>query len=233
MMLEPAHCAGDAPRTAPEQGKSDGPRHFPVCPEGAPVDACRRAESAEWLRRRRLERQLHDGAGAPGLRARSADRPDPAPGAGVRGRSRRRRRCPAGRAARGAPGAARGGRQDLSAAVGPGRARARPPRGSRPGPPAGAGARRRRTVRPGRRGGRLLRGQRLPGRPGPGRARGRGDAPPRGRHAGAVRSSWSSWPKWMCGTPRPMLDQVWRLGGTIDRTRETGIGTITVRIPCE
>jgi hypothetical protein len=30
-----------------------------------------------------------------------------------------------------------------------------------------------------------------------------------------------------------MLDQVWRLGGTIDRTRETGIGTITVRIPCE
>ena len=30
-----------------------------------------------------------------------------------------------------------------------------------------------------------------------------------------------------------MLEQVWRLGGTIDRTRETGIGTITVRIPCE
>ena len=31
----------------------------------------------------------------------------------------------------------------------------------------------------------------------------------------------------------PMLDQVWRLGGTIDLSRGAGVGTITARIPCE
>jgi signal transduction histidine kinase len=74
MMLEPAQCAGDAPRTAPEQGMPDAPS--PAAPPAtepptadpatrlptpAP-DARRRAEREQWLRRRRLERQLHDGA---------------------------------------------------------------------------------------------------------------------------------------------------------------------------
>ncbi|HVH23483.1 MAG TPA: histidine kinase [Pseudonocardia sp.] len=62
MMLEPAQRAGDAPRTAPEQGSPDVPTRFPVLLDGTPTEACRRAERAEWLRRRRLERQLHDGA---------------------------------------------------------------------------------------------------------------------------------------------------------------------------
>jgi hypothetical protein len=63
MMLEPAQRAGDdAPRIAPEQGSPDGARCFPVRMSGPPTDACQRAEHAEWLRRRRLERQLHDGA---------------------------------------------------------------------------------------------------------------------------------------------------------------------------
>ena len=62
MMLEPAHRAGDAPRTAPEQGRTDRSPRFPVHPDGPLVDACRRAESDQWLRRRALERQLHDGA---------------------------------------------------------------------------------------------------------------------------------------------------------------------------
>ena len=62
MMLEPAQRAGDAPRTAREQGSSDVPTRFPVLLEGTPTEACRRSERAEWLRRRRLERQLHDGA---------------------------------------------------------------------------------------------------------------------------------------------------------------------------
>lgn len=71
MMLEPAHCAGDAPRN-PEQGTSPAPPHIPTPSTGqsdrttrlpAPArDARLRAERAEWLRRRRLERQLHDGA---------------------------------------------------------------------------------------------------------------------------------------------------------------------------
>jgi hypothetical protein len=30
-----------------------------------------------------------------------------------------------------------------------------------------------------------------------------------------------------------MLEQVWRLGGTIDVTGRAGVGTITARIPCE
>ena len=62
MMLEPAQRAGDAPHTAPEQGSPDVPLRFPVLLDGTPTEACRRAERAEWLRRRRLERQLHDGA---------------------------------------------------------------------------------------------------------------------------------------------------------------------------
>lgn len=62
MMLEPAQRAGDAPPTAPEQGSPDVPMRFPVHLDGSPTQACQRAERAEWLRRRRLERQLHDGA---------------------------------------------------------------------------------------------------------------------------------------------------------------------------
>jgi signal transduction histidine kinase len=85
MMLEPAQCAGDAPRTAPEQGTPEkpspaappatapaaDPAHAdPPDPEPphatrlpAPArDARRRAEREQWMRRRRLERQLHDGA---------------------------------------------------------------------------------------------------------------------------------------------------------------------------
>jgi signal transduction histidine kinase len=79
MMLEPAQCAGDAPRTAPEQGTPEesssavtpgAPRttHPTTDPEHAtrlpaPArDARRRSEREQWLRRRRLERQLHDGA---------------------------------------------------------------------------------------------------------------------------------------------------------------------------
>jgi signal transduction histidine kinase len=62
MMLEPAQRAGDAPRTAPEQGSPDLPRRLMIRIDGPTGDAGRRAEQAEWLRRRRLERQLHDGA---------------------------------------------------------------------------------------------------------------------------------------------------------------------------
>jgi len=89
MMLEPAQRAGDAPRTAPEQGTpeesprpvvhlnatSDPPirntenvRALPVkkiesvrLPAFTP-EARRRSERQQWLGRRRLERQLHDGA---------------------------------------------------------------------------------------------------------------------------------------------------------------------------
>ncbi|HYH29880.1 MAG TPA: histidine kinase [Pseudonocardia sp.] len=49
MTLEPAHCAGDAPRTPLERG-TDG------------LSRARRSERDQWLHRRRLERQLHDGA---------------------------------------------------------------------------------------------------------------------------------------------------------------------------
>ncbi|WP_214369539.1 sensor histidine kinase [Pseudonocardia sp. H11422] len=83
MMLEPAHCAGDAPRTAPEQRTSaaptsdasrpdapaDPPATAPPAEAGPPTrlreparEARRRKEREQWLRRRRLERQLHDGA---------------------------------------------------------------------------------------------------------------------------------------------------------------------------
>ncbi len=58
----PAPRAGDAPHTAPEQGDTEPSRRFPVRIGGVADPACRRAEHAEWLRRRRLERQLHDGA---------------------------------------------------------------------------------------------------------------------------------------------------------------------------
>jgi signal transduction histidine kinase len=79
MMLEPAQCAGDAPRTAPEQGTPEEsssavtpgtprtthptthPEHATRLPAPA-RDARRRSEREQWLRRRRLERQLHDGA---------------------------------------------------------------------------------------------------------------------------------------------------------------------------
>jgi signal transduction histidine kinase len=82
MMLEPARRAGDAPRTAPEQGRPEEPSrtepsrtepsrtaapppaesdHATRLPAPA-LDARRRSEREQWLRRRRLERQLHDGA---------------------------------------------------------------------------------------------------------------------------------------------------------------------------
>ena len=54
MMLEPAQGAGDAPPTAPEHGTATRLH--------APREARRRAEQEHWLRRRLLERQLHDGA---------------------------------------------------------------------------------------------------------------------------------------------------------------------------
>jgi signal transduction histidine kinase len=71
MMLEPAQRAGDAPRTAHEQGTSEcSPRPLPAPDEidhttrlPAPARGARlRAEREQWLRRRSLERQLHDGA---------------------------------------------------------------------------------------------------------------------------------------------------------------------------
>jgi hypothetical protein len=66
MMLEPAQRAGDAPHRACEQAavpvSADGGR-VPAIRLAAPSSAAgRRAEQAEWMRRRRLERQLHDGA---------------------------------------------------------------------------------------------------------------------------------------------------------------------------
>src|SRR5688572_20909599 len=64
MMLEPAQCAGaprtHAPRTPndPHTPPSDHATRLP-----APArDARLRAEREQWQRRRRLERQLHDGA---------------------------------------------------------------------------------------------------------------------------------------------------------------------------
>jgi signal transduction histidine kinase len=69
MMLEPApQRAGDAPRTAPEQGTPVESPHHPAAPGGAtrlpapPADARLHTEREQWLRRRDLERQLHDGA---------------------------------------------------------------------------------------------------------------------------------------------------------------------------
>ena len=73
MMLEPAQCAGDAPLTAREQGISSEssrtlnapptPTHDHTTRLPTPArDARLRAEREQWLRRRRLERQLHDGA---------------------------------------------------------------------------------------------------------------------------------------------------------------------------
>ncbi|GAA0920665.1 sensor histidine kinase [Pseudonocardia zijingensis] len=71
MMLEPAQCAGDAPRThaprTPNDPHSPLPDHSPPPDHTtrlpAPArDARLRAEREQWQRRRRLERQLHDGA---------------------------------------------------------------------------------------------------------------------------------------------------------------------------
>jgi signal transduction histidine kinase len=62
MMLEPAHRAGDAPRTAPEQGSHDASARIAIRLQPPVAEAGRQAEREEWLRRRRLERQLHDGA---------------------------------------------------------------------------------------------------------------------------------------------------------------------------
>lgn len=63
MMLEPAQRAGDAPRTGPEQGGSIDDDVVAATRLPAPArDARRRSEHEQWLRRRRLERQLHDGA---------------------------------------------------------------------------------------------------------------------------------------------------------------------------
>jgi signal transduction histidine kinase len=72
MKLEPAQRAGDAPRTAAhEQGTSPEPPRIPT-PTTSPDRSTRlpapargarlRSEREQWLRRRRLERQLHDGA---------------------------------------------------------------------------------------------------------------------------------------------------------------------------
>jgi hypothetical protein len=83
MMLGPAHRAGDAPRTVPEQGTPEAPSPdaglpgppadstatAPAAEAGPPTrlrepprDARRHTEREQWLRRQRLERQLHDGA---------------------------------------------------------------------------------------------------------------------------------------------------------------------------
>jgi signal transduction histidine kinase len=69
MMLEPAQRAGDAPRTASEQGPSPDPPQPPpptadsVTRLSAPTKEARlRTERERWWLRRSLERQLHDGA---------------------------------------------------------------------------------------------------------------------------------------------------------------------------
>jgi hypothetical protein len=67
MMLGPAQRAGDAPRTAPEQGRPAATDNDPSTVRATRLpsparDARRRSEHDQWLRRRLLERQLHDGA---------------------------------------------------------------------------------------------------------------------------------------------------------------------------
>lgn len=70
MMLEPAPRAGDVPHSDPEQIHDQIHEQIHDLHEqakeirvvGVADEACRRLEHAEWLRRRRLERQLHDGA---------------------------------------------------------------------------------------------------------------------------------------------------------------------------
>jgi signal transduction histidine kinase len=77
MMLEPAQRAGDAPRTASEQGSSTDSPRAPAPPSAQPDSALPdqatrlaaparearlAAEREQWLLRRSLERQLHDGA---------------------------------------------------------------------------------------------------------------------------------------------------------------------------
>jgi signal transduction histidine kinase len=62
MMLEPAQCAGDAPRPASEQHPSPEPPR-PTTRLPAPSREARlRAEREQWRLRRGVERQLHDGA---------------------------------------------------------------------------------------------------------------------------------------------------------------------------
>ncbi|QYN34417.1 histidine kinase dimerization/phosphoacceptor domain-containing protein [Pseudonocardia sp. DSM 110487] len=68
MMLEPAQRAGDAPRSASEQGASPESPSPPAPAEpvtrlSAPSKEARlRTEREQWWLRRSLERQLHDGA---------------------------------------------------------------------------------------------------------------------------------------------------------------------------
>lgn len=68
MMLEPAQRAGDAPRSASEQGASPESAPSPVPAEpvtrlSAPSREARlRTEREQWWLRRSVERQLHDGA---------------------------------------------------------------------------------------------------------------------------------------------------------------------------
>lgn len=62
MMLEPAPRAGEAPQVGSEQtnGTAESSSTVRLLPPG-PAEV-RRSERAQWLRRRRLERTLHDGA---------------------------------------------------------------------------------------------------------------------------------------------------------------------------
>ncbi|MFC5994136.1 histidine kinase [Pseudonocardia hispaniensis] len=61
MTLEPAHCAGEASGPAPGPYAAEPARQVVRLAE--PVSEERRRHGREqWLRRRRLERQLHDGA---------------------------------------------------------------------------------------------------------------------------------------------------------------------------
>jgi signal transduction histidine kinase len=67
MMLEPAQRAGDPPHTAHEHGGPTASAGGITPDDSAQADdqaraAERRSEHDHWLRRRRLERQLHDGA---------------------------------------------------------------------------------------------------------------------------------------------------------------------------
>ena len=161
-----------------------------------------------------------------------ADRPDAAPAAGGRGRPRLGGRRAAGRAARGAAGAARRGQQDLPAAARRGRTRPGAARGGRPHQRADPDPRSRGPVRPGRRGCRLLRRHRVP-------RRARRRRPDRSQRAHRDHDS-ADGPVLVVEIAgvdvrhaEAMLDRVCRLGGTIDISRGTGIGTITARIPCE
>jgi len=60
MMVRPAQRAGDAPPSSPEQSTPDSESSTRLTAPDR--DARHRSEREQWLRRRRLERQLHDGA---------------------------------------------------------------------------------------------------------------------------------------------------------------------------